>query len=279
MSTPKELIIYCDESINNGDHFTDFYGGVLVTSDHVDSITEQLNNKKIELNLFGEVKWTKVTSQYLDKYLALMDSFFALVHKRKLKVRIMFRQTAYEAVNLSAEQREQHYFLLYYQFIKHAFGLRYANKSEQEIYLRTYFDRLPHNEEKRELFKNHIFALQSFSYFEEAKIRIRRRDIAEVDSHQHTILQCLDIVLGAMAFRLNDLHKKKEPGQNKRGKRTIAKEKLYKHILAHIRVIHPNFNIGLSTGFQKETDLWHHPYKHWKFIPKEFKIDNERFKK
>ena len=39
-------------------------------------------------------------------------------------------------------------------------------------------------------------------------------------------MQCLDIVLGAMAFRLNDMHKEKRPDTNRRGKRTIAKEKL-----------------------------------------------------
>ncbi len=44
------------------------------------------------------------------------------------------------------------------------------------------------------------------------------------------------IVLGAMAFRLNNGHKEKPVGQNRRGKRTIAKEKLYKFIYSRIRV-------------------------------------------
>ena len=38
-----------------------------------------------------------------------------------------------------------------------------------------------------------------------------------------------------MAFRLNDKHKIKPPGQRTRGKRTIAKERLYKHISQRIR--------------------------------------------
>jgi hypothetical protein len=58
----------------------------------------------------------------------------------------------------------------------------------------------------------------------------------------------MDIILGAMAFRLNDLHKEKLDGSNKRGKRTIAKENLYKYILAEIRSFYPNFNIGITTG-------------------------------
>jgi len=54
--------------------------------------------------------------------------------------------------------------------------------------------------------------------------------IAEVKSHNHVLLQCVDIVLGAIQFRLNDLHKVTPEGKWRRGKRTIAKEKLYKMI-------------------------------------------------
>ena len=40
----------------------------------------------------------------------------------------------------------------------------------------------------------------------------------------------------------------KAAGQAGPGKRTIAKEKLYKYILSEIRTIHPGFNIGVKTG-------------------------------
>lgn len=46
-----------------------------------------------------------------------------------------------------------------------------------------------------------------------------------------------------MNFKLNDMDREKMPGTNRRGKRTIAKEKLYKNILKNIRTIYPNFNI------------------------------------
>jgi hypothetical protein len=89
----------------------------------------------------------------------------------------------------------------------------------------------------------------------------------------------LDVVLGAMAFRLNDMHLKKEPGQRTRGKRTIAKEKLYKHINTLIRQLYPNFNIGDSTGLGDEKEnKWKQPYRHWRFIPKDFDLHPDRFK-
>lgn len=52
--------------------------------------------------------------------------------------------------------------------------------------------------------------------------------IAEVDSKNHVILQCIDIALGSMNFKLNNMDKEKMPNSNRCGKRTIAKEKLYK---------------------------------------------------
>jgi hypothetical protein len=88
----------------------------------------------------------------------------------------------------------------------------------------------------------------------------------------------MDIILGSMAFRLNDLHKEKPVGQKQRGKKTIAKEKLYKHILFHIREIYPNFNIGITTSKSPREKIWILAYRHWKFTPKEFKTDESRYK-
>jgi hypothetical protein len=89
-----------------------------------------------------------------------------------------------------------------------------------------------------------------------------------VTSHDHDILQCADIVLGAMQFRLNDKHREKPKDSRRRGKRTIAKERVYRHINQRIRQIYPNFNVGISTGKRGAIEsLWEDPYRHWKFVP------------
>lgn len=72
--------------------------------------------------------------------------------------------------------------------------------------------------------------------------------ITEINSKEHVLLQCVDIILGAMAFRLNDLHKVKPEGASRRGKRTLAKDRLYRHILAEIRTLKPSFNPKVSTA-------------------------------
>lgn len=82
-----------------------------------------------------------------------------------------------------------------------------------------------------------------------------------------------------MQFRLNIKHKYIAEGQKRRGKKTIAKENLYKYILAKIRLIKPNFNIGVTTGCVNVSDRWNHAYRHWNFRPIDFDIDRTQNKK
>lgn len=222
---------------------------------------------------------TKVTEQYLDKYLELIDYFFEFVKSNKIKIRIMFRQNALVPQELTREHEEKEYFLLYYQFIKHAFGIDYCNPSEKDqVILKLYFDKLPDTKKKNKEFKGHIYALNDLFCIN--NIHIYNEDIAEVDSKNHVILQCMDIILGAMNFKLNDMDKEKMPGTNRRGKRTIAKEKLYKNILKNIREIYPNFNIGISTSARGDfSNSWKDPYRHWCFKSKNSIFDSKLTKK
>ena len=84
-----EYIIYCDESVGKGRLYSNFFGGALVQSPDFDTVKEALDGKKKDLGLTSEIKWTKVTSAYLDKYIAMMDAFFSFVKEKKIKVRIM----------------------------------------------------------------------------------------------------------------------------------------------------------------------------------------------
>ena len=266
----NEYIIYCDESTESGRHFSNFYGGVLVRSEHIDEIRRALGEIKRNLNFFGEVKWQKITEPYAEKYIRLMDAFFDLVMADRIKVRIMFTQNTVIAKNLSPAHVEEKYFILYYQFIKHAFGLIYSPALPGGVDLRIYPDKLPDTREQVEKFRSFLLSLTENREFRRRDIRVRRENIAEVRSHDHDLLQCLDIVLGAMQFRLNDRHLDRPAGARRRGKRTIAKERVYRYINTRIQAIYPRFNIGISTGHQGEdANRWKHPYRHWLFMPTE----------
>jgi hypothetical protein len=274
-----EYVIYTDESEKRGNFYSNFYGGVLVKSCDLQPVIDTLVECKNRLNLFQEVKWIKTTENYLEKYQVLMNAFFEEVAAGRVKMRVMFTQNQYIATGLSAEQRRAEYHMLYYQFIKHAFGLQYSNNGSTNIRVRLNLDQLPENREDNAQFKAFLLGLNRNPNFRNAGIRFQSDLISEVQSHNHVLLQCLDVVLGSMAFRLNDRHKEKPPGSLRRGKRTIAKEKLYKHIHGLICRIYPHFNIGESTGKGGVPEnLWLHPYRHWKFIPKDHIKDTSRTK-
>lgn len=265
----KEYILFCDESDRHGKYYSNFYGGVMVGASQYQRITKQLNDHKAALNLYAEVKWEKVTDRYLEKYQQLILPFFNEVGQGHLRVRIMFRQNAHIPRGLSRDQVDWEYFLLYYQFIKHAYGLEYA---AEPLRLRLYFDTFPDTEEKSEQFKGFLLGLTKTKSWQ--SVDIKREDITEVRSHDHVLLQCLDIVLGAMSFRLNDKHKEKPSGKAHRGKRTVAKEALYKTILAGVRKIHPGFNVGVSTRLRSGLpQRWEDPFLHWRFVPNQAVFD------
>lgn len=222
-------------------------------------------------NLFGEIKWIKVTDLYLNKYINVMDCFFDLIQEGKIKVRIMFRKMSNQ---YESDFKNDKYFKLYYQFIKHSFGLISVNGDSEPIQLRIYLDQMPAKKDDTKLFKKYLKEMPNTIDFRNSSLVIQEDQIAEIDSHDHVLLQCVDIVMGAMQFRLNDLHLEKIPDEIKRGKRTIAKEKLYKHIYNRISQIPSYFNIGISTGSRDYSNPhWESPYEHWLFVP-EKKSDN-----
>jgi hypothetical protein len=275
-----EYILFCDESEKKGKYYSNFYGGLLIGASRFQSVNANLQAKKIELNLLGEVKWDKVTERYLEKYVELIHHFFDEMTAGSLKMRIMFRHNAATYHEVLGQHSQIDYFKLYYQFIKHAFGFSHIDSPDHAIHLRIYLDEISDTRERLTQFKGFIHALQYSHEFRERRICIRPEDITEVSSHDHVLLQCLDIVLGAIAFRLNEKHREIPAGRSRRGKRTIAKERLYKEILARIRAIRPNFNIGVSTG--NDGDLrnrWHMPYRHWSFVPTDGQFDGTRTKR
>ncbi|MCU7551257.1 DUF3800 domain-containing protein [Chitinophagaceae bacterium LB-8] len=269
----KEYFIWCDESTSKGKFCSNFYGGVLVKSEHLREVLTHLQKVCRRLHFFDEIKWHKVSQHYVEKYMSVMDAFFRLIAEGKAKVRIMYTPNTNAANHLKEKPKSETFFILYRHFITHAFGLPHSNNSDHEIYLRLYFDNLPDTLEHRQAFKEYIKGLQTTMPFQLARLKIRKQDIAEVDSKKHLLIQMLDVVLGALCFRLNNKHKEMPPEKKQRGKRTIAKEKLYKHINKKIRTLRTGFHIGTNTAITSKEEYWQHSYQLLKLGPSELKID------
>ncbi len=277
----RHYIIYADESDKKGDYFSNFFGGVLPRASDRQAISEALDAKKFELGLVRELKWQYVDAANVDRYMEFISTYFEYVATSRLKTRIMFTQNMMVPNNLERRHHDEQYFLLYYQFIKHAFGIAYCNPNALDrVYFSILPDKIPDSVERLEKFKDYLARIPESRLMYGRNLYIPRTDIADVDSEKHVILQGLDLVLGSMNSRLNGKLQVKPEGSRVRGKRTRAKEKLYKAINRQVRAIYPNFNIGVGTGTPNgPSDRWNHPYRHWRFTARNYTIDRALGKK
>lgn len=221
--------IWFDESDKEGAYYSNFYGGILVDSKNYENVLAMSKTFVEEFGITEEIKWQKVNEYWYEKYLTLVDFIFELLAQGYIKIRIFFRNNQYTAPYLTREQRHKAYPLLYYQFIKHAFGFQYSNPENKPQYLKIMLDDIPLKGEDKKEFKKFIYGLNYDKGFQKANIHIRESDICEIDSSEHLMLQFMDLILGSICFRLNNKHKIKDGTTNRRGKRTIVKEKLYKY--------------------------------------------------
>jgi hypothetical protein len=271
------IFIWLDESDRHGEFYSNFYGGILISSKHHREVMERMHSIVAEVGINDEIKWQKVNEYHYEKYLRVVDELFDLAKEGKLKIRIFFRHNQFTASRLSPEEKKADYQMLYYQFIKYAFGLPYANEELDSMTL--FIDEIPLRNSDRDEFISHIRGMANDPILKGKGLTIADDGIVEVNSKQHLPLQFMDVILGAICFKLNEKDKLKVEGEKKPGKRTLVKLKLYKHISARIREIYPNFNIGVTTPIRIPSDSWTQVYRHWSFIPKYHIRDSSRTKK
>jgi hypothetical protein len=263
----REYWIFCDESVQEGPQFSNFFGGVIVPASRHAELENNLRIAKAEIGFLHELKWQRVSEQWLDGYQRMITAFFNTLRDGDVRMRVMFRHNDSGPQHQSRASRDDSYFKLYYQFVKHGFGLAHAPDRDDGTRLRLFFDQFPHTKEKATQFKGFLGGLPQAAYLRHARLHLSPDHITEIDSKEHVLLQCVDLVLGAMAFRLNDMHLVKPDGQRTRGKRTLAKDRLYRHIMSEIYTLKPSLNPKISTAAQPfPKGAWSMPYRHWLFV-------------
>ena len=240
--------------------------------------------KKIEAELrtasegiTGEAKWTKITEQDEAAYVRFALKFLELVNRGLIKARVMFTQNIHATDHIQYEEQDAKFFKLYYQFIKHAFGLMFCNPDGTDmVRVAVYLDKAPDTAAALNNFKDYLASLTVLPEFFQARVIVDKDTVAEINSKEHVILQAVDVILGAIQFRLNEL-KAIPKGKKRRGKRTRAKERVYKAINSQLRKMYPHFNIGVTTGQADGRNVrWTHPYRHWCFKPLQSVMDHSR---
>ena len=138
----KEYLIICDESDRKGPFFSNFYGGVRIGASQLQSVTQRLQLKKLSLGLQSEVKWAKADATTVARYETMMSAFFDEIAAGRLVMRVMFTQNALVPKGLTEQHHAEGYYILYYQFLKHGFGLRHMPAHEKPPRLRIYLDEI-----------------------------------------------------------------------------------------------------------------------------------------
>lgn len=256
--SPREYILYADESIEKGALFSNFFGGLLVSSQDQKAVISALEAEKLCLNLRGEVKWQRVTLNYLQKYERLMSVFFNYVREGRIKLRILFTDNFRAPTNLASLNFSDRYLLLYLAFIEHAFDIRYRTPRDDLVRLRILLDELPVPDDDKRNFLQQVLRLNNGPAFRDGNVRVFPGGIGEIDSRDHVLLQCLDIVLGAMQSRMN-------AGPSNQcipaGKRTAAKFHLSAHVLRQVTLIHTDFQLAVTTPVAIN-QRWQCSYRH-----------------
>ncbi len=281
-TSEKEYILFCDESDKKGRYYSNFYGGVRVPASRLQLLEAALLAKKSELGITSEIKWEKVGPGVVERYEHFLALFFSEIASGHAFMRVMFTQNANVATGLTQEHHDNAYYLLYYQFLKHGFGLGDIPFHSAKPRLRIYLDEIGDTREQVSQFKGYLQGLANIPSVRAAGgIILEPSAITEIRSHDHVVMQALDVVLGSITFRLNDKHLEKPEGQAQRGKRTIAKERLYKFILKQIQSVSgkTGFNVGTTTGLSTPpVTRWDAPYLHWVFTPKNHVRDHSKHK-
>ena len=83
--------IWLDESDKHGTYYSNFYGGILVQSQHREEVLHRMEVLKKDLNIVDEIKWQKVNAYHFEKYIRLIDELFEMGKAGKLKRMFEFK--------------------------------------------------------------------------------------------------------------------------------------------------------------------------------------------
>ncbi|WP_456390712.1 DUF3800 domain-containing protein [Profundibacter sp.] len=74
---PQDFAFYADESGISQDRFT-VVGGICMHKNTVKEVYDTIANYRARHNMNAELKWSKISNQKEEEYMALVDLFFAL---------------------------------------------------------------------------------------------------------------------------------------------------------------------------------------------------------
>lgn len=201
----KTFNIYCDESTHlmNDGHPYMILGYISIAYPQIKYAKEMIKSIKEKYEFKGELKWTNVYEKTYNMYSELIDFFFMT----DINFRALIIEKSQIDKSRSDYSDEDFYFKMYYQLLHHRSDL--SNK--YNIYFDIKDTCSGHKLHKLKEILSHNTAIERCQF---------------IRSHESTILQIADVIMGAINYNLRI-----EAG-NIDGK-SIAKRKIVDRIKKH----------------------------------------------
>jgi hypothetical protein len=276
--------IWADESWTHGgakpNRYWCFFGGVMGPQPDIERLDTELAKIFAMYKLQGEVGWAGLRAKNLPAYRALVDCFVDLLRRTDLHFRQIFLDRCLVRLNPMgvvapiADLDVQ--YLIYYQFLKHAFGLRYLpiapNGERHRILIRLDDHSSQQHKDKLEEF---VVKLAS---------TLSRRDldfsVKFLSSEHARRLQICDLMIGAAGSHGNKMHLRRDPDQRGMKPRQKVRHEMATYIYNKLRDLDKAergtgaFNWFETTGRDGSYDtMLTHKLRIWKFKPARYHID------
>jgi hypothetical protein len=270
-----EAWTHCNLPLNR---YWSFFGGIFAPKQDADRLDTKLHAIRDGHRYRREIKWSDLSPQWLPLYIDLVNELFVHLTNHDVRYRQAFRDRSVVFVPPVGAPQDSILdveFKLYYQFIKHSFGLKYlplAQGGFDKIILRLD----THSSQKHR---------SRFKEFAEGLPRLLGRTDLEIDCTHHCStklirIQMCDVLAGAAGSYGNKFHDKRATGQRGMTEYQKCRHTLARHIYNKMRNLNNltrgknAFNWFESTGRDgNPKNALLHKIRIWKFIPSHYKID------
>lgn len=269
-----EAWVHCNPPLNR---YWCFFGGILGRSADLDRLDTSLRDIKSKHGIHSEVKWKKLSSSNIDCYKEMVDSLIMYLANGSIKYRQMFVDRSYVIKRQPTEDSPSEIdtqFKLYYQYIKHSFGLEYLPQNADRTGVLIRLDNHSSQAHKQRLVS---FCEALPGYLGRLDLEIR---VTFIDSRKSPRLQICDVLMGAAGSHGNNMHKKREAGQRGMTPKQRLRHDMCLFIYNKLKVLDAQtrgskaFNWFETTGHGgNPQNRLHHSLRIWKFIPKNHVID------
>ncbi len=245
----------------------------------MDRLDTRLRMVRSDDGISGEIKWKSLSEANYECYIEFVDTLFESILSGEVKFRQMFldRTFVWQPKRDQAEITDiESQFKLYYQFLKHAFGLKYLPRAAgvDQIELLVRLDNHSSQPNKEKLVD---FCATLPRILERHDVRV---SVSFLNSKKAPRIQVWDLLIGAAGSHGNRMHLKRSDGQRGMTKKQKLRDNFCKHVYQSLKNIDAQtrgskaFNWFETTGLGTNFANFYEPnLRIRKFIPKQHLVD------